>query len=140
MSRICDMQVAAAGQVSVWVNGREHCGPHVHCSDKMRTWEGRIRFSFVDNVATFWDCLTPTCAPDTEIFDEIIGKLTQRLGQCRSEWWRLHAGTIGCCLMNAVHPDEAGVPRRVRRAEYDSASDSTELTFVNGHTVRVNLR
>jgi hypothetical protein len=43
-------------------------------------------------------------------------------------------------LAHTVQPDEAGVPRRVRRAEYDPASDATTLTFVNGNARRVNLR
>lgn len=140
MSKICDMRGAAGGPVSVWINARDHGGPHVHCGDKARTWEGRIGFSFVNNVASFWDCLTPANDPGKGVFDEISGELTQHVRRCRSEWWRLHAGSVGCCLANAVHPDDAGVSRRVQRADYDPASDTTTLTFVNGKTLRVNLR
>jgi hypothetical protein len=53
MSRICEMQVAGAGLIAIWTNSRDHCKPHVHCGDKARTWEGRIRFSFLSNIATF---------------------------------------------------------------------------------------
>ncbi len=37
--------------------------PHVHCGDKARTWEGRIGFSFLNNIATFWDCLKRNAPP-----------------------------------------------------------------------------
>jgi hypothetical protein len=112
MSRICDMQVAGAGLVSVWVNSRDHCDPHVHCADKGGTWESRIRFSFLNNLATFWDCLTPATDPGRGVFTEISRNLAQHLRRCRAEWWRFHAGTIGCCLANSMQDDVVGQPRR----------------------------
>jgi hypothetical protein len=139
MSRICGMQVARAGLVSVWLNSRDHCGPHTHCGDKARTWEARIRFSFLNNVTTFRDCLTPATNPETSVFGEISRALVQHLRQCRAEWWRLHAGTVGCCLANSMQDDAAGRPRRVARAIYDTATDPTELLFTNGQMPRVEL-
>jgi hypothetical protein len=142
MSRICDMQVAGAGLVSVWVNSRDHCiahAPHMHCGDKARTWEGRITFSFLSNIATFWDCLIPATDPGSRVFNEIARNLSQHLRRCRAEWWRLYNNTIGCCLANSMQDDAAGQPRRVALAVYDAAMDETELTFANGFTRRVKL-
>jgi hypothetical protein len=139
MSRICDMQVAGAGLVVVWINSRDHYDPHIHCGDKGRTWEGRFRFSFLDNIATFWDCLTPAADAGTGVFTEISRGLAQHLRRCRAEWRRLHAGTVGCCLANTMQDDVAGRRRRVARAIYDAAGDATELIFTNGHTRKVDL-
>jgi hypothetical protein len=138
MSRICDMQVVGAGLVSAWVNSRDHCGPHVHCADKAGTWEGRIRFSFLNNLATFWDCLTPATDPGSGVFNEISRHLVQHLRRCRAEWWRLHGGTVGCCLANSMQHDAVGQLRRVAQAVYDAATDATELTFANGFKRRMN--
>ncbi len=131
--------IAGAGLVIIWINSRDHCEPHTHCGDKARTWEGRVRFSFLDNIATFWDCLTPATQPGVGVFGEISRGLIQHLPRCRAEWWRLHAGTVGCCLTNTMQDDAAGRRRRVARAIYDTATDKTELIFTNGHKRRVDL-
>src|SRR4051812_28371281 len=77
--------------VSIWINTRDHCPPHVHCGDKARNWEGRVTFTFVNNITTFWDCLTPANDPGLGVFKEIERNLTQYVRQCRAEWWRIYS-------------------------------------------------
>lgn len=139
MSRICSMQVTGVGQVNVWLNSHDHCDPHVHCGDRGRTWEGQIKFSFLSNVPTFWNCLTPANDPGIAVFTEILQILVSYLRQCRAEWWRFHANTIGCCLTNSTYDDVAGRQRLIGIAVYDAATNSTELTFTNGHKRKVCL-
>jgi len=139
MSRICDMQVAGAGLVSVWINTRDHCPPHVHCGDKAGNWEGRITFTFVNNSTAFWDCLTPATDPGQGVFNEIARNIPPYLRQCRSEWWRIFSQHLGCCLVNSTHDDVTGTPRRVQSAEYFPATDSTDLSFSNGHRRSISL-
>src|SRR5689334_21812228 len=127
MSRICDMQVAGAGIVSVWINTRDHCPPHVHCSDKAGNWECRVTFTFINNIATVLDCLPSKNNPGQGVFNEIIRNLSQYLRQCRGEWWRIYSQHLGCCLNNTTHEDVTGIPRRIQSAEYFPATDSTDL-------------
>src|SRR3954449_4543084 len=139
MSRICDMQVAGAGLVSVWINTRDHCPPHVHCGDKAGNWEARLSFTFINNNATFWDCLTPATDPGQGVFNDIVRNLPQYLRQCRTEWWRIYSQNLGCCLINSMQDDVTGTPRRVQSAEYLPATDSTDLSFTNGHGRSISL-
>jgi hypothetical protein len=138
MGKICDIADPSIGQVKVWINSNDHCDPHVHCGDKAGSWEGRIFFSFLDNFLTQWDCLTPWSDPGSAVFIEISRRLPVHLRQCRAEWWRCRMHDVGCCLANVMHSDVVGAQRRIRSATYETASDSTELTFTNGHTRRVN--
>jgi hypothetical protein len=60
MAKICEVSVSGTGQVVIWINSLDHCDPHVHCGDKGNSWEGRIKFSFLNNIVLFWDCLSKT--------------------------------------------------------------------------------
>jgi hypothetical protein len=138
MGRICDLQVRGAGQVQVWVNSRDHCDPHVHCADKSRTWEGRVKFSFVNNTVEFWDIWSSN-DPGDAIRSEIVTQLTSLVRRCREEWWRNFSSTIGCCLKNTRQPDIRNQMWAVADAHYDPGTNSTELTFTNGFRRTVSL-
>jgi len=131
MGKICEVQIPGAGQVQIWINSRDHCGPHVHCGDKSDTWEARIKFSFINNDVTFWDVLSHN-DPGQSVFVEIEKQLIRYLRACRQEWWKNFSATIGCCLQNTNHADTVGHLRRISTANYDSATNSTELVFTNG--------
>jgi hypothetical protein len=125
------MQIAGAGQVRVWINSADHCEPHAHCTDQAGTWEGRIKFSFLNNIVVYWDCLSKK-DPGIRVFNDIAFQLRNYAMECRREWWRCMGSTLECCLVNSMVPDVVGVPRRVQAAVYDAATDATRLTFANG--------
>lgn len=139
MGKICDVHVAGVGDVKVWLNSNDHCDPHVHCADHGRTWEGRVYFSFLNNIVVKWDCSTPGNNPGNAAFSEIARFLSAYLRKCRSEWWRFQAQRVGCCLANILHSDVMGNQRTISTADYDPATNVTELTFTNGHKRRVDL-
>jgi hypothetical protein len=138
MGKICEMQIPSAGQVKVWINSRDHCDPHVHCGDKSDTWEGRVKFSFINNAITFWDMLSQN-GPGRNTFTEIERRLTTYLPACRQEWWKNFSASIGCCIQNTTQEDTIGQQWRVTTANYDPATNSTELVFSNGFRRTVRL-
>lgn len=139
MPKICELVIRNVGQVVIWVNTKDHCDPHVHVGDKARSWEARIKFSFVDNLAYFWDCLS-NVDPGAAVFSDIVKELiTGHLRSIRREWWRCYAGGIGCCMVNKQFDDAAGVARRVSAAIYDPGTNTTYLTFANGFQRTVRL-
>ena len=138
MGRLCSIQVTGAGQVDVWVNTRDHCEPHVHCGDKANSWEGRIKFSFLDNLPLFWDCLSKK-DPGIGAFNAVIQVLPGYLHKARTFWWGYFDTSIGCCLANQMFPDAAGKLRQIRTAVYDSGTNMTHLTFTNGFVRDVDL-
>ncbi len=131
MGRICEMQIPGAGQVKIWINSREHCDPHVHCGDNSDAWEARVKFSFIDNQAMLWDVLS-LFDPGRRVFSEIERQLVAHLRVCRAEWWNNFSASFGCCLTNTMQFDAVGQRWRVSAATYDSATNSTELVFING--------
>jgi len=139
MPKICDLHVTGVGHVLVWVNSRDHCDPHVHVGDKSSSWEARIKFSFVQPEATFWNCLSHI-NPGPAIFDEIVKQLSAgHLRSARREWWRCFSGGIGCCMANRRFEDTRGNSRVVRTADYDPGTDTTTIMFVNGFQRMVRL-
>jgi len=138
MGRVCELQVSGAGQVIIWVNSRDHCGPHAHCRDQARTWEGRIYFSFISNNVVSFDCLSKK-DPGQAVFAEILKQIPGRLSPLRREWWRCNSNGTGCCLANTMQDDATGRPRRVATALYDPATNTTELTFTNNFVRMVQL-
>jgi hypothetical protein len=139
MGRICDLQIPGAGQVIIVINTGDHCEPHVHCWDKVQTWEARVRFSFIDHNITFWDFLSTKNNPSASIINEIIRQLRTYLRQCRAVWWSYYNNSIGCCLKNTQQVDNAGNYRQVHSAIYDAVANKTELTFVGGFKREVPL-
>ena len=130
MGKICDLQVSGAGTVKVWINTRDHCGPHAHCGDPGSTWEARFRFSYLNNIVSIWDVLWGN--PSTRALSTIATDLQPYAADLRREWWRCFSTTIGCCLINQTHHDNAGVPRVIAVAVYDPGTNQTILTFSNG--------
>ena len=102
MAKICEVSDSGTGQVVIWINSLDHCDPHVHCGDKGNSWEGRIKFSFINNIASFWDCISKT-DPGRGVFARIEQSLgASYLRRCRAEWWRIFGqdAMVGCCLVN----------------------------------------
>jgi hypothetical protein len=135
---ICRMQIPGAGQVIIWINTRDHPGPHIHCGDNSSSWEGRVKFSFINNDVEFWDVLSQV-DPGRRVFSEIERGLVLYLRSCRADWWNNFSGSFGCCLQNTMQEDAAGQRWRVYAATYDIATNSTELVFFNGFRRTVKL-
>jgi hypothetical protein len=139
MGRICYLQVPRAGQVEVSINTADHCDPHVHCQDRGRSWELRVRFSFMNVPINFWDCLTPRSNPGSSVHNEIVQQLYGYLRDCRAVWWRYYSQSFGCCLTNTQQMDQVGQYRVVQNATYDPIAYKTRLTFAGGFTREVML-
>jgi hypothetical protein len=138
MGEICRMQIPGAGQVIIWINTRDHPGPHIHCGDNSASWEGRVKFSFINNDVELWDVLSQV-DPGRRVFAEIERGLVPYLRSCRADWWNTFSGSFGCCLQNTIQEDAIGQRWRVNTATYDIATNSTELVFVNGFRRTVRL-
>ena len=133
--------------ISVIVNTRDHCPPHVHVEPRAGQWEARMEFNFLDGSVGLMDMMPPDRAPTLAILNAVRVEFAANLGAARRAWWAIYADA---CLDNRwLIPArttwrDAGNLRappaqQVRGAAYDPVADVLTISWTNGATSTVQL-